>query len=724
MDWDEDDSNLDDIFLRDDTSDLNVSLNDSQTSEHDLSQSSFLSRNSVEFDEEEEEDQEIDWENGITEDLLDKPNEIYGEARSDDQNGRDIIISIDKSREDRRKNATKSKPKVKSPKKTIRWVRITKAAKEAFMNTHKAHILCLIAHHKILYSFKNNELAQALILSNLPMDLAAIKKKSSPKTSGSKKRKRQKRDFTTIQELVTIFHTVFTIYQREAFEIKKGENSIDAPRDNTLEKFIEEIQQATISAEFAPIVFAIICQFVGVFARYVFIIDPVCHIVAGSLDEHQSLDRETLRSSYQFPETQTLPVNSWVEIFDEEKDNWVSVEIQTNRINSRKYFEHLRLHLNKSLCLLGQTANVQKKDDDEEKESPKKKKKVEKPAIKEPRSVQCNHKGCIYYALGFYEDILFDVSWRYTTDWFHAIKNRIHDAAGIAWWEETLDSFISEKTDDDLLTRFTKSDKKLRDKLEKSIQIPTTVVGFQKHPLFLLEKNVAKYQTVFPDEPIDNFRGQKVYLRSHLYDLHSAEKWLEKGREVKPNEESIKIMDSIKNSSNKKEKPDPGKTALYGKWQTRVFLPKELSEDGKIPRNPYGNVYLFHAWMIPKGTVHLPYRTGICIYSHLSFKKFSHTNFYFTVPIARKLGIDVAPAMVGWKNSKGWRSVPNIEGVIVAIENAKMLTDAYRNYMIKLVKRQKIARRLKAATKWRKLVNRYMIYKQLSADAAKFHNEN
>ena len=63
MDWDEDDSNLDDIFLRDDTSDLNVSLNDSQTSEHDLSQSSFLSRNSVEFDEEDEE--EDDKEEGL-----------------------------------------------------------------------------------------------------------------------------------------------------------------------------------------------------------------------------------------------------------------------------------------------------------------------------------------------------------------------------------------------------------------------------------------------------------------------------------------------------------------------------------------------------------------------------------------------------------------------------------------------------------------------------------
>lgn len=107
-----------------------------------------------------------------------------------------------------------------------------------------------------------------------------------------------------------------------------------------------------------------------------------------------------------------------------------------------------------------------------------------------------------------------------------------------------------------------------------------------------------------------------MFLRSHSDDLHSAEKWLEKGREIKPGEESIKIVDSIKNASNKKEKPDPGKTSLYGKWQTRVFVPKEIGEDD-ILRNPYGNVYLFHDWMIPKGTVHLPYRYGICIFFSL-----------------------------------------------------------------------------------------------------------
>lgn len=243
-------------------------------------------------------------------------------------------------------------------------------------------------------------------------------------------------------------------------------------------------------------------------ARYVFIIDPVNHIVTGSSEEFHSPEKHD-QSTYQFPETQTTPVHSWVEIFDEEKDNWVSVEIHTNRINSRKYFEYLRLFL-KSPCLIGETDNEgDDKDEEEEDESPKKEK---NPKKEPPKSVECNHKGCIYYTLAFYEDILFDVSWRYATDWFHTMKNRIHDAAGITWWEETLDSFISVGADDDLITRFTKSDHKLRDKLEKSIEFPTTIAGYQKHPFFLLEKNVAKYQTVFPNEPVHEFRGQKCSL--------------------------------------------------------------------------------------------------------------------------------------------------------------------------------------------------------------------
>ena len=44
---------------------------------------------------------------------------------------------------------------------------------------------------------------------------------------------------------------------------------------------------------------------------------------------------------------------------------------------------------------------------------------------------------------------------------------------------------------------------------------------------------------------------------------------------------------------------------IFGFWQTDVYEAPP-AENGKVPRNEYGNVELFKPWMLPKGTVHLP----------------------------------------------------------------------------------------------------------------------
>lgn len=43
---------------------------------------------------------------------------------------------------------------------------------------------------------------------------------------------------------------------------------------------------------------------------------------------------------------------------------------------------------------------------------------------------------------------------------------------------------------------------------------------------------------------------------------------------------------------------------IFGPWQVDDYVPP-TAEDGKVPRNPYGNVELFKSCMLPGGTVHL-----------------------------------------------------------------------------------------------------------------------
>ncbi len=43
---------------------------------------------------------------------------------------------------------------------------------------------------------------------------------------------------------------------------------------------------------------------------------------------------------------------------------------------------------------------------------------------------------------------------------------------------------------------------------------------------------------------------------------------------------------------------------LYGSWQTRPYEPG-YAQNGKVPRNDFGNVELFQPCMLPHGCVHL-----------------------------------------------------------------------------------------------------------------------
>jgi len=215
------------------------------------------------------------------------------------------------------------------------------------------------------------------------------------------------------------------------------------------------------------------------------------------------------------------------------------------------------------------------------------------------------------------------------------------------------------------------------DRSEKSAdgQFPTTLSVYKKHPLYCIEKFANKFETIYPLEPVLAVlpSGDKVYPRSCLKNLHTAERWLREvpPRVVKAGEESIKVVKS--HPMAKKEV-----TALYGMWQTAPYK-SEPVKDGIVPRNKYGNIELFSPDMLPEGGCYLD-EPGI-------------------QRTAKKLGIDFAPAVIGWEVHI---CRPKISGIVVPADSKQILLDAYTEEMKIKIEKEVAIKERKIICRWKR----------------------
>ena len=510
----------------------------------------------------------------------------------------------------------KKKKKQTKPKSKPKWVRVTKQNKEDAVTKHKYHLLLWLAHHKFVYSFIKSEEIQSIILSLLPTNLIEKEKEKEIK---KKKRNRPSltKEHEKIEKILIWFHSLFTITKLDEKIHYISEDSI-----------LQQIEDKKIGLIQSNIIILIVCKLIGIIARYVGSMDVTGVHVSGSSIENAGFSREIQFIS----KSKIDKVNSiqnpfcWIEIYCENLKQFIPVEIQSQTIGDSSIFEICRMVKQSSNCIEIKKDN----NDKEEEESPKKKsKKKLSNNSKKKTSEYCNHCGCIYYCIALYDNAFFDVSWRYSGNWLHSIRNRMIDPADISWWEETLDCFICENNDS-IYEEMKDIDLQDRDEKETVIEIPNTLAAFQKHPLYCLTKNIGKYQEVYPKKAISKFRDQEVFLRSHLHDLHSPEKWLEKGRSIKVDEEEkpIKEVNSIKSSID--TLGVHAQTKLYGRWQTQIFQPLAVSPGEKIPTNQYGNVYLFHSWMIPKGCVHIRTWNSISMYFFIFLNYLILIFYYFS----------------------------------------------------------------------------------------------
>ncbi|XP_040264153.1 DNA repair protein complementing XP-C cells isoform X2 [Bufo bufo] len=308
-----------------------------------------------------------------------------------------------------------------------------------------------------------------------------------------------------------------------------------------------------------------------------------------------------------------------------------------------------------------------------------------------PRCVKAATKPVTYIVGIDNNGHLKDVTRRYDAEWMTSTRKRRIDAE---WWEETLMLYKNHNT-----TREEKEDAEFESKLLDQ-PLPTSVTEYKNHPLYALKRHLLKYEAIYPDSAaiLGYCRGEEVYSRSCVHTLHSIDTWLKEARVVRLGEVPYKMVKGQSNRARKARLADPEKRdsndlALFGLWQTEEYQPP-IAVDGKVPRNEFGNVYLFKPNMLPIGCCHL---------------QVSNLN-----RVARKLDIDCAPAITGFDFHCGF-SHPVTDGYIVCEEYKDVLLAAWENEQVEMERKQKEKREKRVLANWKLLVKGLLIRERLKA---------
>ncbi|NXO32251.1 XPC protein, partial [Cisticola juncidis] len=228
--------------------------------------------------------------------------------------------------------------------------------------------------------------------------------------------------------------------------------------------------------------------------------------------------------------------------------------------------------------------------------------------------------------------------------------------------------------------------------------LPTAIGEYKNHPLYALKRHLLKYQAIYPESAaiLGYCRGEAVYSRDCIHTLHSRDTWLKQARVVRIGEVPYKMVRGFSNRARKARLAEPANRdqkdlALFGRWQTEEYQPP-IAVDGKVPRNEYGNVYLFLPSMLPVGCVQL---------------KLPNLN-----RVARKLNIDCAQAVTGFDFHGGYSHAVT-DGYVVCEEYKEVLVAAWENEQAEIEKKEKEKREKRALGNWKLLTKGLLIRERL-----------
>uniref|UniRef100_A0ACB8EHB5 Uncharacterized protein n=1 Tax=Sphaerodactylus townsendi TaxID=933632 RepID=A0ACB8EHB5_9SAUR len=296
----------------------------------------------------------------------------------------------------------------------------------------------------------------------------------------------------------------------------------------------------------------------------------------------------------------------------------------------------------------------------------------------------------VCYIIGFDNDgCVKDVTQRYDPAWMTLTRKRRVDAQ---WWDDTLNPYRSP-----FVEREKKEEKAFLAQLQDK-PLPTAVGEYKNHPLYALQRHLLKYEAIYPESAavLGYCRGEAVYSRDCIHTLHSKDTWLKQARVVRLGEVPYKMVKGYSNQARKARMMEPANRekkdlALFGLWQTETYQPP-IAVDGRVPRNEFGNVYLFQPSMLPIGCVQLKL-----------------PNLH---KVARKLDIDCVPAVTGFDFHGGYSHAVT-EGYIVCEEYREVLVAAWENEEVEREKKENEKREKRVLGNWKLLVKGVLIRERL-----------
>ena len=226
-----------------------------------------------------------------------------------------------------------------------------------------------------------------------------------------------------------------------------------------------------------------------------------------------------------------------------------------------------------------------------------------------------------------------------------------------------------------------------------------TLQSYKQSADFVLERFLRREEALRPGSiPVKTFasgKGEKatqdpVYLRKDVMVCRTSESWHKEGRQVKRGQQPLKMVPVravtlVRKREVEDAERDTGeklKQGMYAIDQTEYIIPPPI-QNGRIPKNAYGNMDCFVPSMVPKGAVHIPLRS--------------------TMKICKRLGIDYAEAVTGFEFGNK-RAVPVIMGVVVAAEHENLVIDEWEKDENERKIKEEGKREKIALGMWRKLL--------------------
>ncbi|EJW80776.1 DNA repair protein Rad4 containing protein [Wuchereria bancrofti] len=305
-----------------------------------------------------------------------------------------------------------------------------------------------------------------------------------------------------------------------------------------------------------------------------------------------------------------------------------------------------------------------------------------------PESLEANATVPMHYVVCIDNNMgMRDVTARYASKFLSAETRRLRVDA--SWWTDTLKIYQSKNRKRERI-----EDIAIHNELLLKPK-PATVAEYKNHPLYVLKKDILKYEAIYPEDqaPIGRIRGIDIFPRSSLFHLDGALNWMKHARMVKTGEKPYKIVKGRMNNRAASEMRESRSLELYGYWQTEPYVPPKVV-NGRIPRNEFGNLYVYKSSMVPEDCVHLRLN-GLAA-------------------ISRQLDIDCVPAVVGWEFHKGGNH-PILDGCIVLKKHEKVLREAWKEFYEKKQTAAEKRRKERALRNWRRLVKGMLTMKKVRA---------